>query len=486
MDDEPPEVQQYKTCAKCRIIERTKKKLRKPLAEETMRYGMRQFQEQNQDGADYINDDIFVDDPVPPRIRTQNYSGAPGEQYPQNSYSGNYGGQGYAQNGSNAATPSFQQPGVNGPKSAFQHSGTDPNFGAQNVPAVVGVNIPGTGHASSNTLSKQGQFRHYQQRQIADRARLAPPTQCELCACTLSADDSTSRMYRLCKLCYLDPYSRGSTHSDFTSFLVELVQAKDKPLLVYILELSPELVELLNTYRQIGSEEHFRRYMLESLTLIYLEPCMASLAPLKFNRTSHNIHEVNHMSPIISSFSQQFHYTLTPPIRATHASNSEEGVTTIDMTFITDVNLIILRRIFKKVAAEYTPSFLKKLDEQMKLSGLLFQNEPSYIHSKLSLSVDLASFAKDFKRLQTLVTAMNNSGKGHATNGGREEEDDEDEEDDDDDEDLEDHVKMSETGEYHPRRSTRTRTNVSLAEDEEDEADEFGDDVDDLDPAFAP
>lgn len=45
MDDEPPEVQQYKTCAKCRIIERTKKKSRKPLAEETMRYGMRQFQE---------------------------------------------------------------------------------------------------------------------------------------------------------------------------------------------------------------------------------------------------------------------------------------------------------------------------------------------------------------------------------------------------------------------------------------------------------
>ncbi|KAM9889582.1 hypothetical protein OXX79_012055, partial [Metschnikowia pulcherrima] len=44
MDDEPPEVQQYKTCAKCRIIERTKKKSRKPLAEETMRYGMRQFQ----------------------------------------------------------------------------------------------------------------------------------------------------------------------------------------------------------------------------------------------------------------------------------------------------------------------------------------------------------------------------------------------------------------------------------------------------------
>ncbi|KAM9926557.1 hypothetical protein OXX80_010549, partial [Metschnikowia pulcherrima] len=60
MDDEPPEVQQYKTCAKCRIIERTKKKSRKPLAEETMRYGMRQFQEQQAQGQNLMHDDIFA------------------------------------------------------------------------------------------------------------------------------------------------------------------------------------------------------------------------------------------------------------------------------------------------------------------------------------------------------------------------------------------------------------------------------------------
>lgn len=47
LDDEPMEVRQYKTCAKCRIIERNKKQLRKPLAEETMLYGLKQFYEQS-------------------------------------------------------------------------------------------------------------------------------------------------------------------------------------------------------------------------------------------------------------------------------------------------------------------------------------------------------------------------------------------------------------------------------------------------------
>ncbi|KAG2736945.1 hypothetical protein G9P44_001035 [Scheffersomyces stipitis] len=47
LEDEPLEVRQYKTCAKCRIIERNKKNSRKPLAEETMLYGLKQFREQS-------------------------------------------------------------------------------------------------------------------------------------------------------------------------------------------------------------------------------------------------------------------------------------------------------------------------------------------------------------------------------------------------------------------------------------------------------
>ena len=61
LDDEPEEVRQYKTCAKCRIIERNKKNLRKPLAEETMLYGLKQFREQ-QSTENYIEEEGLLKD----------------------------------------------------------------------------------------------------------------------------------------------------------------------------------------------------------------------------------------------------------------------------------------------------------------------------------------------------------------------------------------------------------------------------------------
>ena len=61
LDDEPMEVRQYKTCAKCRIIERNKKNLRKPLAIETMLYGLKQFREQ-QSTENYIEEEGLLKD----------------------------------------------------------------------------------------------------------------------------------------------------------------------------------------------------------------------------------------------------------------------------------------------------------------------------------------------------------------------------------------------------------------------------------------
>ncbi|KAI5953818.1 hypothetical protein CANMA_004656 [Candida margitis] len=61
LDDEPMEVKQYKTCAKCRIIERNKKNSRKPLAKETMLYGLKQFREQ-QSTENYIEEEGLLKD----------------------------------------------------------------------------------------------------------------------------------------------------------------------------------------------------------------------------------------------------------------------------------------------------------------------------------------------------------------------------------------------------------------------------------------
>ncbi|ODV77126.1 uncharacterized protein CANTADRAFT_27493, partial [Suhomyces tanzawaensis NRRL Y-17324] len=62
LDDEPPEVMQYRTCAKCRIIERNKKNSRKPLAEETMLYGLKQFKEQSLTGNFMEEEGLLKDD----------------------------------------------------------------------------------------------------------------------------------------------------------------------------------------------------------------------------------------------------------------------------------------------------------------------------------------------------------------------------------------------------------------------------------------
>lgn len=61
LEDEPSEVMQYKTCAKCRIIERNKKNLRRPLANETMLYGLKQFKEQAAT-EDFMEDEALLGD----------------------------------------------------------------------------------------------------------------------------------------------------------------------------------------------------------------------------------------------------------------------------------------------------------------------------------------------------------------------------------------------------------------------------------------
>ncbi|KAI5952009.1 hypothetical protein KGF54_005084 [Candida jiufengensis] len=73
IDDEPSEVKQYKTCAKCRIIERNKKNSRKPLAEETMLYGLKQFREQ-QSTENYIEEEGLLKDEFFKRYHNKPFS----------------------------------------------------------------------------------------------------------------------------------------------------------------------------------------------------------------------------------------------------------------------------------------------------------------------------------------------------------------------------------------------------------------------------
>ncbi|GEQ67584.1 hypothetical protein JCM33374_g1249 [Metschnikowia sp. JCM 33374] len=478
MDDEPPEVQQYKTCAKCRIIERTKKKSRKPLAEETMRYGMRQFQEQSQN-SNFIHDDIFANEQLMADMQTAAAHDAAlmNSSKPQSQQQQPYGSQQYSMYKQTSAPQYTSALPMGAPTAApdassysYLYANTSPYAGAAGTPGVgsVGAGVGGAAATrppsapsanspvfqsppltqqtpqnvvatqpvtsaasynnptssataaaiaaaaikrtdasigSSQTLNRsQNHYRQYQQKQQGgDRARLSAATNCELCGSKLDADDSMSAMYRLCRSCYSDPYARPNVYSDFNDFLLAVVRDRDVESVTYISELASYLVESLSSNRAINSEEQFRKIMMESFSSIYVDPLIGSLTPLAFNSSSNNVNEVNHTAPIISKISQQYHYTLTPPLRINYIAESETGITTIDMTFITETNLIIMKKTTKKATQVYETLFLKSLDEKMRAKGFTFDEEPSKLYEHLDIPLQKDQFVKDFKSLQKQI-----------------------------------------------------------------------------------
>lgn len=525
MDDEPPEVQQYKTCAKCRIIERTKKKSRKPLAEETMRYGMRQFQEQSQN-LNFIHDDIFTNDQLMsdmqaaaaaaaahdallmgmnPQKQPQNqqhqhllnsqqyspqqyaalykqplaqqYAGAPGISgvagnpgagsavglpADATSYSYLYGTPGVSAGASGSVYPPVsggtagaQRPalavsaglpllqaqqqltralggggsgsgvGSGSGAGSIAHTSVGSPAGQYAVPtssataaAIAAAAIKRTDPllGTSQALSReQSHYRQYQQKQQGgDRTRLAAATHCELCGHGLDVDDAMSAMYRLCRSCYSDPYALPNVYSDFNDFLLAVVRDKDAVAVTYISELASYLVESLSNNRAITSEEQFRKIMMDSFLLIYVDPLVGLLAPLSFTRSSNNVHEINNTSPIVSKVSQQFHYTLTPPLRINYAADADLGTTTIDMTFITETNLIIMKKTTTKAACTYDSPFLRSLDEQMRAKGFTFDEDPAKVYEFLDLSILKDQFVKDFKSLHKQISEIRASATASA------------------------------------------------------------------------
>lgn len=479
MDDEPPEVQQYKTCAKCRIIERTKKKLRKPLAEETMRYGMRQFQEQNQN-ANFIHDDVFTADQILSDMQANRDAGlvnplkqlyntqfsvykqpnanalgynqqqyglqgislgmgaaSPNYNYAQNySYNGGQLGMSPGYPGASVGLSAYQlplmgnaSPYINNPV-AIANAATAGGLSSVGVPTAPtmqtnGRNLQQVGSTSTATAAQiaaaainrpdaligqpmgfklqQQYYRHYQQKQ-GDRSRITVPTSCELCSQPLDLDDSVSAIYRLCNTCYSNPYSRPHVYSDFNDFLLAMGSDTAEGSFTYISELASYLVESLNSNKPITSEQQFRKTMLDSFRLIYLDPLFASLSPAKLTQTSNNISELNNTVPIVSKVSQQNHYLLTPPLKQTFAT-ADNGIN-IELMFVTETNLIIIKKVAKAAPSEFTDDFLKDLDSKMHERGLTFDDEASKVYTDLGLVVDAEHFAKNFKTFEKQIAEL--------------------------------------------------------------------------------
>lgn len=312
LDDEPPEVQQYKTCAKCRIIERTKKKLRKPLAEETMRYGLKQFHEQNQN-ANFIHEEIFYSEQL--RKELEAFEKAHGSSAGASSTS--------TSGVSESSHPQPQQQRFSlyqGPaditsiaNAAVNAASVGPAIGdsyaarAQAPRAQPGPKYPSQYPAVS--AAAQAAQAQAAQAHAAAQAPKAPaddlrkyrpdlpvgPLNCELCTTRLDPKDSIHYTYRLCHKCYEDPFNNDNVFGSYNEYLLYIANnagKKDLSNLIFICEMDSLFADSLESSKPIITELQFRQFVLDSLKSIYLDPIIASIR-VKYNNISNNVNEIN-------------------------------------------------------------------------------------------------------------------------------------------------------------------------------------------------
>lgn len=309
MDDEPPEVKQYKTCAKCRIIERQKKKLRKPLAEETMLYGMKQFQQQNQN-LNFTHEDIFMDDELFNGNKQKDNSTSNGDGGAQYQYQYTY----------------QQSPGATDPLMYNDSNRSTGNATASSIPQSA-IQTP---NPSLQTLNYQ---------QIAQRAlplqstnlprplddlKNGGPYYCGVCETKLDPNDEESIISNLCLSCHSDPFGHQYVHQDYNEFLSEISEnrLKDVRSQIFMKEIETNFVENLSSLNQvISNEKQFRELVLNMIKKIYIEPIIA-IVGYEFVQSSSNVGELSSSAPTINNLNQ-YQYKDTKPIKAHYKCSKE-------------------------------------------------------------------------------------------------------------------------------------------------------------------
>lgn len=371
LDDEPPEVRQYKTCAKCRIIERQKKKLKKPLAEETMVYGMRQLQEQ-QPGS--WNEDFFSRDDAfeesRPKTRSlrepQSHSslvataaaavsasnGAAGDIYLMYGYevdpSYHYEQQQHQQHQHvQQQQQQYQQLQhvYNQPQSNIDYSTPVPSTpdlvsnNSNNISNNNNVNSSNNGSSSASRSLGNSNASNNINSGINNANYVA--SKCDVC----DANTSSS----LCSDCFTNPYRIAHVYSDFTKFLQEISPEKnlETDSLTFIKEVvaATDFNENLDTNNSNpANERQYRDLVLNSIKQIYLNPVMAATG-FKFNRVSSNLASSSSNSTSIDPITGKYIHKGSTPIKAIYKCKMGDEVSGI----IPNVELILTYNLTSNV-----------------------------------------------------------------------------------------------------------------------------------------
>lgn len=309
MDDEPPEVKQYKTCAKCRIIERQKKKLRKPLAEETVLYGMKQFQQQNQNTS-FLKDDFSYD---------LDYKNTP-----NNNYHYNYV---YDSNGSTS--------GLNS--------------------AAIAATIPQTYNLNYQLVAQK--LYPLQSTQLPNE--YSPVIKCEVCEGILDPDDELTMNYQLCVDCYTNPFKLENVYEDYNEFLLKLSENNNKDVMncVYLREVDKSFVDSLNTIVHHNNEYKFRENVIDHLSKIYLEPIIASTTYTFISITS-NLRDSGSQTSVFKNKPIKAYYKCKDEVSNKMSCRSSLFM---DYNFTTNVLKIKFSHKAHNIFKFYKPEFIRFL-----------------------------------------------------------------------------------------------------------------------------
>lgn len=436
LDDEPPEVQQYKTCAKCRIIERNKKNSRKPLAEETMLYGLKQFKEQSI-GGNYMEDEGLLRDEFFRRyhnkpfnyevelhkvILNPNYT-PPALLPPQKSYTFKA-----------ATTAPLQIP-----------SSLPQQYTPQGIPPI------------SNLLPQQYTNQHHSAINQYNRTSTKTfdhdddiYTELDKLGNKDSEKESTDS---------LDPYSYSNVFNNYKDYLLEILKRiknnESIENLVYLKEFNDEFTFNLSRtdkeINKINGESHFRSILLTNLKNNYIDPIIAILS-IDFNQSSNNLNDFK-QNLIIKSFLR-----FDPNLPSSSISNQSPLLKNSSIFLIYDrkYNLLILKTnsiLHKPSNFKYSLDLKKKINEILKTSDFeksnnLLNNKSDYnvsngisIYDRL-LSDDL--FSNEINKIdrESFVGDFINFDKVFIIDEESDDEEDEEDEDDEDEDDEDDDDSM--------------------------------------------
>ncbi|KAK6454616.1 uncharacterized protein RJT20DRAFT_130799 [Scheffersomyces xylosifermentans] len=498
LEDEPLEVRQYKTCAKCRIIERNKKNSRKPLAEETMLYGLKQFREQSS-SDNFLEEEGLLNDEFFRRFHNKpfNYEAELQEIL----------------NNPNYVSPVLNPPAEVEPASQRHYtfkSATIPIAGFSPTPApaasshqpqvqtakIQQYQAPKHSKPNPSVSMPLDNIRQYKPKQRTDfnnvygeveskeedifveLAKLGNRSELTI-ASTADAKD-------------IDPYLYGNVYDDFQSFLLKVLDKREKREdvvnLVYLKEFNEEFTNNLGRYdstltsKENNSalsarfgEKQLRTHLLNNLKSLYVESVIAMMG-IPYNQESSNLLDFKSSNSIKSIHTFNYHDTGKVD---THNDFIKIKNSTIYMSFNRRYNLLIIKinhitykpsgRVYSEELKQKVVDIYKKLQYERTLppppstpnlhNGTLDYNAftATLVYDKLFAVYDMLTedsqnilksvskdeFIGDFVNFTTVFklneeSPEDNDEEMEEADQDEEDEEDEEEEDDDDDDDEED------------------------------------------------